>query len=90
MSGRTASDLRQAVFGYNHSWPYVDTVLAWAQGYPRMAIALTVAPVSGDGGKVVLPPGTATAVAPPAARHHRATYPNGQAKPTPANQHDDT
>jgi membrane-bound lytic murein transglycosylase B len=25
--------LRQAVYGYNHSWPYVDAVLGWARLY---------------------------------------------------------
>jgi Transglycosylase SLT domain len=27
--------LRQAIFGYNHSWAYVDSVLGWADTYRR-------------------------------------------------------
>jgi membrane-bound lytic murein transglycosylase B len=36
LSGGDLSDparLRQAVYGYNHSWPYVDAVLGWAGLY---------------------------------------------------------
>jgi membrane-bound lytic murein transglycosylase B len=36
LSGGDLSDpvqLRQAVYGYNHSWPYVDAVLGWASLY---------------------------------------------------------
>jgi membrane-bound lytic murein transglycosylase B len=36
LSGGDLSDpaqLRQAVYGYNHSWPYVDAVLGWAGRY---------------------------------------------------------
>ena len=36
LSGGNLSDpvqLRQAVYGYNHSWPYVDAVLGWAGLY---------------------------------------------------------
>jgi membrane-bound lytic murein transglycosylase B len=36
LSGGDLSDpaqLRQAVYGYNHSWPYVDAVLGWAGQY---------------------------------------------------------
>jgi membrane-bound lytic murein transglycosylase B len=36
LSGGDLSDpaqLRQAVYGYNHSWPYVDAVLGWAALY---------------------------------------------------------
>ena len=38
--------LRQAVFGYNHSWSYVDTVLGWATFYAQRI----------GGGPGVLPP----------------------------------
>jgi membrane-bound lytic murein transglycosylase B len=36
LSGGDLTDpagLRQAVYGYNHSWPYVDAVLGWARLY---------------------------------------------------------
>jgi Transglycosylase SLT domain len=45
-------DLRQAVFGYNHSSAYVDTVLAWATAYSSGG-GLAIAPVSGGGGVIL-------------------------------------
>jgi Transglycosylase SLT domain len=50
------ADLRQAVFGYNHSQAYVDTVLAWAQAYGGGG-TVAVAPVSDAPGSVVLASG---------------------------------
>ena len=32
---RNTATLRRAVFGYNHSWDYVATVLAWMTAYER-------------------------------------------------------
>ena len=34
-------DRRQAVFSYNHSWDYVDLVLAWADAYAGGTPVLT-------------------------------------------------
>ena len=45
--------LRQAVYGYNHSWPYVDAVLGWARLY---AGGVTTGPA--------VPSGPATPAAP--------------------------
>ena len=45
--------LRQAVYSYNHSWPYVDAVLGWARLY---AGGVTTGPT--------VPSGTATTAAP--------------------------
>jgi hypothetical protein len=45
--------LRQAVYGYNHSWPYVDAVLGWARLY---AGGVTTGPA--------VPSGPATTAAP--------------------------
>jgi len=46
--------LRQAVFGYNHSWSYVDTVLGWATFYAQRI----------GGGPGVLPPLSLAATVP--------------------------
>jgi membrane-bound lytic murein transglycosylase B len=45
--------LRQAVYGYNHSWPYVDAVLGWARLYS-----------GGVATGPAVPSGTATTAAP--------------------------
>ena len=45
--------LRQAVYNYNHSWPYVDAVLGWARLY---AGGVTVAAGAPSG--LAAPPGT--------------------------------
>jgi len=46
--------LRQAVYGYNHSWSYVDNVLGWASFYAQRI----------SGGPGVLPPLPPTTAAP--------------------------
>jgi hypothetical protein len=48
--------LRQAVYAYNHSWPYVDAVLGWARLYQGGVVAGPAVP-SG-------PPAPATTAAP--------------------------
>jgi hypothetical protein len=48
--------LRQAIYGYNHSWPYVDAVLGWARLYQGGVITGPAVP-SG-------PPAPATTAAP--------------------------
>ncbi|MDQ1671356.1 MAG: hypothetical protein QOE40_3417, partial [Actinomycetota bacterium] len=42
-----SADLRQAVYGYNHSWDYVSTVLAWANAYDGGAVAVAPTVVTG-------------------------------------------
>ncbi len=42
------SDLRAAIFGYNHSSAYVDTVLAWARAYASGG-GQAIPPASGGG-----------------------------------------
>ena len=48
-------DRRLAVFSYNHSWEYVDLVLAWADAYaggtPVLAGSLPVPAAGSDGGR---------------------------------------
>jgi cell wall-associated NlpC family hydrolase len=47
-------ELQRAIFAYNHSQEYVETVLRWAASYEREAAALTAAPeASGAAGKAV-------------------------------------
>ena len=47
------SDLRAAIFGYNHSSAYVDTVLAWARAYASGG-GQAIPPASGGGGRPCL------------------------------------
>jgi membrane-bound lytic murein transglycosylase B len=48
--------LRQAVYGYNHSWPYVDAVLGWARFY---AAGVTTGPAVPSGPATTATPTTA-------------------------------
>ena len=65
-------DRRSAVFSYNHSWDYVDLVLAWADAYatgtPVQTASLTGGAGSGTGTSggtgASGPPGTAVALPP--------------------------
>ncbi len=69
-------DRRSAVFSYNHSWDYVDLVLAWADAYatgtPVQTASLTGGAggagsgtgTSGGGTGASAPPGTAVALPP--------------------------
>jgi hypothetical protein len=75
------SDLRAAVFGYNHSSAYVDTVLAWARAYARGG-GLAIAPVSGGG--VVLAGGNSNNSGAPNGRHTSRPRPTASATPTHA------
>jgi membrane-bound lytic murein transglycosylase B len=50
--------LRQAIYGYNHSWPYVDAVLGWARLYQG---GVTAGPDVAAG-----PPAPSTTAGPPA------------------------
>ena len=72
-----SSDLRSAVFGYNHSSAYVDTVLAWARAYASGG-GLAIAPVSG-GGVVLASGGGNNGTARPATITRRA-----DSTPTPS------
>jgi membrane-bound lytic murein transglycosylase B len=56
--------LRQAVYGYNHSWPYVDAVLGWARLYQGGVVAGPAVPSGPPGPASTAPPGT---TGPPAA-----------------------
>jgi membrane-bound lytic murein transglycosylase B len=73
------SDLRQAVFGYNHSSAYVDTVLAWARAYSSGG-ALAIAPVSGGGGVVLASAGGSNNGSPSG---HHSQHPRATPTPTP-------
>jgi len=46
---RNTATLRRAVFGYNHSWDYVDTVLAWMTAYDEGRTVPTTGTVSASG-----------------------------------------
>jgi hypothetical protein len=47
---RNEKDRRSAVFSYNHSWDYVDLVLAWAQAYATgVPLTTDLLPGAGDG-----------------------------------------
>ena len=54
---RDPARLRQAIYGYNHSWPYVDAVLGWARLY---AGGVTAGPAVPSG-----PPAPSTTAGPP-------------------------
>jgi hypothetical protein len=74
-------DLRKAVFGYNHSWDYVATVLAWAQSYDGGAVAVT--PVSLlPGADTATPAASSKHASPAAGKGTRAAAP-GRATPPP-------
>ena len=49
-------DRRAAVFSYNHSWDYVDLVLAWAEAYAGGTPVLT-GTLGGDPGRTARPAG---------------------------------
>jgi hypothetical protein len=51
------ADRRQAVFGYNHSWDYVDTVLAWMQAYLSGGVTPSAGTTGGGAGAVLAAPG---------------------------------
>ena len=59
--------LRQAIYGYNHSWPYVDAVLGWARLYQG---GVSTGPAVPSG-----PPASSTTAAPTTAAP--ATGPSG-------------
>jgi hypothetical protein len=46
---RNSATLRSAVFGYNHSWDYVATVLAWMTAYDEGRTVPTTGTVSATG-----------------------------------------
>jgi hypothetical protein len=46
---RNTATLRQAVYGYNHSWDYVATVLAWMTAYDEGRTVPTTGTVSAAG-----------------------------------------
>jgi len=64
--------LRQAVYGYNHSWSYVDSVLGWAAFYARRI----------GGGPGVLPPLPPTTTSrPPTTNLPATTVPPATTRP---------
>ena len=75
---RDTATLRRAVFGYNHSWDYVDTVLAWMTAYDEGRTVPTTGTVSAAGADS----GPAVQAAPsrPSSQPIRRPAP----KPTPA------
>jgi Transglycosylase SLT domain len=66
--------LRQAVYGYNHSWPYVDAVLGWARLY---AGGVTTGPAVPSGPATTAAPTTAapTTAGPTTTRRPTTTEP---------------
>ena len=55
---RQDAGLRRAVYGYNHSWPYVDAVLRWAALYDH---GFAVGPTVATGTSTTNPPAAAAA-----------------------------
>ena len=72
--------LRQAVYGYNHSWPYVDAVLGWARLY---AGGVTTGPAVPSGPATTAAPTTAvpTTAAPTTAGPTATTRPPTTTEP---------
>jgi membrane-bound lytic murein transglycosylase B len=66
--------LRQAVYGYNHSWPYVDAVLGWARLYSG---GVTTGPAVPAGPATTAAPttGTPTTAGPTTTRRPTTTEP---------------
>ena len=58
--------LRQAVYSYNHSWPYVDAVLGWAGAYQDGATAGPAVPAGSSSSTTTAPATVAPTTAPPA------------------------
>jgi membrane-bound lytic murein transglycosylase B len=73
--------LRQAVYGYNHSWPYVDAVLGWARLY---AAGVTTGPSVPSGSTTTAAPtsGAPTTGAPPTAGPTTTRRPTTTGPPT--------
>ncbi|MDQ1625225.1 MAG: hypothetical protein QOJ49_723 [Actinomycetota bacterium] len=85
---RDTAQLRRAVFGYNHSWDYVATVLAWARAYAGGgSVAAPVGGGGGGGGAIVLASGRGSSSAErrPTARSRptASAQPSPSATPTP-------
>ncbi len=77
---RDRRTLRQAVFGYNHSWDYVETVLAWMTAYDEgrtVAASGTSTGGTSTGGGTVRSPDVQAAPRRPAAQ------PASRPAPTP-------
>jgi membrane-bound lytic murein transglycosylase B len=70
--------LRQAVYGYNHSWPYVDAVLGWARRY-QGGVATGPAVPTGSAPTTTAAPGT---TGPPAADPTTTTRRPATTRPT--------
>ena len=66
--------LRRAVYGYNHSWPYVDAVLGWARLYQGGVVAGPDAPGGGPAPASTAAPTTGSA-APTTTRRPTTTRP---------------
>jgi hypothetical protein len=78
---------RVAVFGYNHSDAYVDTVLAWAHAYATGAVTIPALPPAPATTTPAKPTTTAPAVTTPAtsaATTAATTTPAESGAPTPA------
>jgi hypothetical protein len=81
--------LRRAVYGYNHSWDYVATVVAWMTAYQQGRTVPTAGTVSasGPGGSpaVQAAPSRASAqpTSSPTPTPTRTTQPTAQPTPTP-------
>jgi hypothetical protein len=71
---RNPATLRRAVFGYNHSWDYVATVVAWMTAYQQGRTVPTTGTVSASG------PGGSPAVQ--AAPSRQSTQPTSSPTPT--------
>jgi hypothetical protein len=77
------SDLRQAVFGYNHSSAYVDVVLAWAAAYAQGGGAVAIEPVTGGTDPVVLDTKQGSPAPTPDGRPTKRPRPTSSATPAP-------
>jgi membrane-bound lytic murein transglycosylase B len=79
--------LRQAIFNYNHSWPYVDTILSWARLYAAGVTAGAGAPTGtaagpGTSGTTGAAATTATTRAPTTSRRPTTTERSTTTRPS--------
>jgi membrane-bound lytic murein transglycosylase B len=79
-----SDDLKKAIFGYNHSWDYVATVLAWTEAYDGGG-AVAVMPVALVGGSgTATPAATSKRAGQTAGKGDRAPAPGRPSLPTPS------
>ena len=84
-TSRDEKDRRSAVFSYNHSWDYVDLVLAWADAYATGTPSDRAgSPVAGDGRRRPVRPRDGAGRRPARRRADRRRRRRRQPGPTPS------